>query len=58
MTTPFKKHLLRIINQFKKFIGLSNICGTIDGTHIPLVEMSSKKYTFTMLDYYNGKTNS
>ncbi len=39
-----KKHLLRIVNQFKKFIGLSNICGTIDGTRIPLVEMPSNFY--------------
>jgi hypothetical protein len=46
ISTPFLKHLLRIIHQFEKLTSLPNICGAIDGTHIPLVEMPSKIYTF------------
>jgi hypothetical protein len=46
---------LHIIQQFEDLIGLSNRCGAPDGTHIPLVERSNKRYTIATTDYYNQK---
>ncbi len=39
ISSSFEDHLLHIIQQFQELIGLQNICGIIDGTHISLVEM-------------------
>jgi hypothetical protein len=36
-------------------MGLSNICGAIDGIHIPLVKWPNIRYTFVTLYYYNWK---
>jgi hypothetical protein len=47
-------HLLHIIQQFEDLIGLPNICSAIDGTRIPLVERSNKRY-IAIVDYYNRK---
>jgi len=52
---PTRDCLLHIIQQFEDFIGLSNRCGAPDGTHIPLVERSNKRYTIATTDYYNQK---
>ena len=42
---PSGDHLHRIINDFEELTGLLNICGAIDGTHIPLAERPSKRIT-------------
>jgi hypothetical protein len=34
---------------------LPNICGAIDGIHIPLAGRPSKKYILVVSDYYNRK---
>jgi hypothetical protein len=34
---------LHIAQQFEDLIGLPNICGAIDGTHIPLAKRPNKK---------------
>jgi hypothetical protein len=47
--------LLHIIQQFENLIGLPNICGVIDGTHIPLAERPNRKYIIIVVDYYNRK---
>jgi hypothetical protein len=36
-------------------MGLSNICGAIDGIHIPLVKRPNIRYTLVTLYYYNWK---
>ena len=44
-----------IINDFEELTGLLNICGAIDGTHIPLAERPSKRITLAENDFYNRK---
>ena len=34
--TPTRDRLLDIMKRFRNSMGLPNICGAIDGTHIPL----------------------
>jgi hypothetical protein len=48
-----RDHLLHIIQQFEDFTCLPNICGAIDGTHIPLVERPNRRYIIATIDYYN-----
>ena len=52
---PSGDRLHRIINDFEELIGLSNICGAIDGTHIPFAERPSKGITLVESDFYNRK---
>jgi hypothetical protein len=54
--TPTKDHLLHIIQQFEDLISLPNICGDIDGTHIPIVERLNRRYTIATTSHYNQKT--
>jgi hypothetical protein len=42
-----------MIQEFKKFTSLPNICGLIDGIHIPLVDLQSKKVTLAQSDFFN-----
>jgi hypothetical protein len=53
--TLTEDHLLHIIQQFEDLTSLPNICGAIDGTHIPLGERPNRKYTIIVVDYYNQK---
>ena len=52
---PSGDHLQGIINDFEELTGLLNICGAIDGIHIPLVECPSKRITLAESDFYNRK---
>ena len=52
---PSGDHLQGIINDFEELTGLPNICGAIDGTHIPLAERPSKRITLAKSDFYNRK---
>ena len=45
----------QIINDFEELTSLLNICGAIDGTHIPLAEHPSKTITLVESDFYNRK---
>jgi hypothetical protein len=42
--------LQNIINRFHGKTGLPNICGAIDGTHVPLVHKASSKVTLAHSD--------
>ncbi len=53
--TSTKDRLLNIIQQFEDLTRLPNICGAIDGTHIPLAEGSNKRYIIAVVDDYNQK---
>ncbi len=44
-----------MIWSFQGLIGLPNICGSINGMHIPLVDLPSKRVTFVQSDYFNWK---
>jgi hypothetical protein len=44
-----------IIARFKDLIGILNICGAIDGIHIPLVDFPNKKVTLIVGDFFNRK---
>jgi len=48
---PTGDHLLHIIQQFEDLTGLPNICGAIDGTHIPLAERPNRRYNIATIDY-------
>ena len=52
---PNGDHLYGIINDFEELTALLNICGTIDGTHIPLAEHPSKRIILAESDFYNRK---
>jgi len=49
------QHLKDIIVHFENLIGIPNICGTIDGIHIPLVDLPNKKITLVIGDFFNRK---
>jgi hypothetical protein len=55
ISIPSNQHLKDIIACFKNLTCIPNICGTIDGTHIPLVDFSSKKVTLIVGDFFNRK---
>ena len=52
---PSGDRLYMIINDFEELTGLPNICGAIDGTHIPLAERPSKRINLAESDFYNRK---
>jgi hypothetical protein len=52
---PTGDHLLDIIQQFEELTGLPNICGAINGTHIPLDERPNRRYFIPATNYYNRK---
>jgi hypothetical protein len=53
--TPTRNCLLHIVQQFENLTILPNICGAIDGTHIPLVDRPNRKYIIAVVDCYNRK---
>ena len=53
--TPHGDRLQSIIEIFRDIIGLPNIAGAIDGTHIPLTLQPSKRYTPMPQDFFNRK---
>jgi hypothetical protein len=48
---PSGQCLKDIIAHFEHLKGIPNICGVIDGTHIPLVDLPSKKVMFVIGKY-------
>jgi hypothetical protein len=46
-----------IIAHFENPISITNICGAIDGTHILLVDLPSKKVTLFVNDFSIGKNS-
>jgi hypothetical protein len=44
-----------IIVCFENLICIPNICEAIDGTHIPLVDLLSKRVTLAIGDFFNRK---
>ncbi len=42
---PSRNWLRLVIQKKYELIGLPNICGSIGGTHIPLIDLPSKKVT-------------
>jgi hypothetical protein len=55
ISIPSEARLQGIILDFKKLTGLPNICGAIDGTHIPLAESPSRRVTVSASDFFNRK---
>ncbi len=49
------QHLKDIIACSKDLTSIPNICGAIDGTHIPLVDFPSKKVTLIVGDFFKRK---
>jgi hypothetical protein len=45
-----------IITCFENLTSTPNICEAIDGTHIPLVDLPSKRITLVVGDFSIGKT--
>jgi hypothetical protein len=52
---PLGQRLKDIIVHFENLTGILNICGAINGTHIPLVNLPSKKVTLAINDFFNKK---
>jgi hypothetical protein len=52
---PTWNRLKLMIKEFQELISLLNICRSIDGTHVPLVDLPSKKVTFAQNDFFNRK---
>jgi hypothetical protein len=57
ISIPSGQHLKDIIACFENLIGIPNICGVIDGTHIPLANFPSKKITVVIGDFLIGKSS-
>ena len=55
ISIPSEARLQSIILDFKELTGLPNICGAIDGTHIPLAENPSRSVTLATSDFFNRK---
>jgi hypothetical protein len=55
ISNPTGEHLQNIINRFYDRTGLYNICGAIDGTHVPLVHRVSRRVTLAHSYYFNKK---
>ncbi len=53
--TPTGDRLQNIIEKFRDIMGLSNIAGAINDTHIPLSARPSRRYTPMPQDFYNRK---
>ena len=53
--TPTKDRLYDIMERFRNSTGLPNICGAIDGTHIPLARRLSSDLTSMASDFFNRK---
>lgn len=52
---PTGDRLQDIIDMFRDVTGLPNICGSIDGTHIPLTRRPSSSITPWSSDFFNRK---
>ena len=55
MFTPTRDRLQGIIEKFRDITGVPNICGAIDGTHIPLSTRLDARITTISIDFFNRK---
>jgi len=55
ISIPSGDYLLGIISDFESLTQLPNICGAIDGTHIPLAEIPNRRVTLAASDFFNRK---
>jgi hypothetical protein len=55
ISIPSGDRLQAIIEDFRDITGLSNICGAIDGTHIPLADHPNRRVTLAASDFFNKK---
>ena len=55
MHTPTGDRLHDIMERFRNSTGLPNICGAIDGTHIPLAQHPRSDLTSMASDFFNRK---
>jgi hypothetical protein len=55
---PTRNQLRLMIQELKKLTSLLNICGLIDGIHIPLIDLQNKKVTLAQSDFFNRIKNS
>ncbi len=55
ISIPSCQHLKDVIVCFENLIGIPNICGAIDGIHILLANLPSKKVTLAIGDFFNRK---
>jgi hypothetical protein len=55
ISIPSEDRLISIISDFEELTGLPNVCGEIDGTHIPLSENPSRRVTLAASDFFNRK---
>jgi len=52
---PSSQHFKDIVACFENLTGICNICGTIDGIHILVANLLSKKATLVVGDFSNRK---
>jgi len=52
---PSEDCLFSIISDFEELMRLPNICGVIDGIHIPLIEHPSRVITLAATDFFTRK---
>jgi hypothetical protein len=52
INSPSSDRLEKVIDYFHDLIGLFNICGAIDGTHIPLASFPNKRVTLATSDFF------
>jgi hypothetical protein len=55
ISIPSSKSFKDIIVRFENFTNILNICGVIDGIHIPLPDFPSKKVKLIMKTFFNRK---
>jgi hypothetical protein len=53
VSIPSYQHLKNNIACFEEITSLFSICGVIDGTHIPFANLSFKKITLAIGDFFN-----
>ncbi len=51
ISIPSSDHLQKNIDNFHDLIDMFNICGAIDGTHIPLASFPHKRVTLVANDF-------
>jgi hypothetical protein len=52
---PSSDYLQKIIDYLHDLSSWPNICGAIDGTHVPLTSFPNKRMTFATIDFLIGK---
>jgi hypothetical protein len=53
--TPTCERFRFVIKKFKDIIGIQQICGVVDGTHVPLSYRPNMRITIVASEHYNRK---